>query len=129
MHLSEKEMIALKELVNKIDFEINQNLDRHSHELIIQNLELILKYCHRYYDRQFYSRTILNKDLIAEFEQFIKNYISAEKLLETGIPTVQQCGDALNMSGHYLSDMLRAETGKSAKEHITTAVIDKAKIQ
>ncbi|MEM7371378.1 MAG: hypothetical protein AAF587_22380 [Bacteroidota bacterium] len=122
-------MIALKELVNKIDFEINQNLDRHSHELIIQNLELILKYCHRYYDRQFYSRTILNKDLIAEFEQFIKNYISAEKLLETGIPTVQQCGDALNMSGHYLSDMLRAETGKSAKEHITTAVIDKAKIQ
>lgn len=127
LHLSEKERQFLNTLVDTIEQEITQNLDRHSQELIVQNLETILKYASRYYDRQFYTRTNLNQDLISKFEAFLKSYFDSEDLINKGIPTITQCGEALNMSGPYLSDLLRTETGKSAKDHIHSFLINKAK--
>ena len=127
LHVSEKEKTSLTEIVYKIEREINQNLDRHSQNLIIHNLEAILKYCNRYYDRQFLTRTNYNKDFISHFEKYLNHYFSSNQLLEKGIPTVSECGKALNMSGHYLSDLLKIETGKTAKEHIHLKLIDKAK--
>jgi AraC-like DNA-binding protein len=127
LHLSEKEKQFLIDLVGKIDQEINQNMDKHSQDLIIQNLETILKYSKRYYDRQFYTRTNLNKDFVAQFEHFLETYFSSEELQENGIPTISSCGEALNMSGSYLSDLLKLETGRSAKDHIYGYLIEKAK--
>lgn len=127
LHLSDKESNALTEIVYNIEGELKQNLDRHSQELIIHNLESILKYSHRYYDRQFLTRTNFNKDFISRFEQFLKNYFASNQPIENGIPTVSQCGEAMNMSGHYLSDMLKSETGKTAKEHIHLHLVDSAK--
>jgi len=127
LHLSDKERRFLNTLANTIDGEINQNLDRHSQGLIVQNLETILKYSSRYYDRQFYTRTNLNKDLVTRFEQFLHSYFASEALIDQGIPTLDQCGEALNISGPYLSDMLRTETGKSAKDHIHGYLIELAK--
>ena len=43
------------------------------------------------------------------------------------MPTLKQCGEALNISGSYLSDLLRIETGSSAKDHIHAYLIEKAK--
>ncbi|MDG1332445.1 MAG: helix-turn-helix transcriptional regulator [Crocinitomicaceae bacterium] len=128
LHLSDKEKGFLIELVNTIQSEINQNIDKHSQELIIQNLETILKYSNRYYDRQFYTRTNFNQDYIGQFEQFLKDYFASEELRENGIPSLKRCGDALNLSGSYLSDLLKVETGKSAKDHIHTFLINKAKM-
>lgn len=127
LHLSDKERQFLNALVDTIEEEIHQNMDRHSQELIVQNLETILKYSSRYYDRQFYTRTNANKDLVSRFEQFLKAHFSSEALLEQGAPTIDQCGRALNMSGPYLSDLLRTETGKSAKDHIQGYLIERAK--
>ncbi|MFT6981267.1 MAG: AraC-like DNA-binding protein [Crocinitomicaceae bacterium] len=127
LHLSEKERLFLIELVAKIDMEINQNIDKHSQELIIQNLESILKYSNRYYDRQFYTRSNLNKDFVVDFEQFLKNYFNSDELQKNGIPTLAICGKALNMSGSYLSDLLKLETGRSAKDHIHSFIIEQAK--
>jgi AraC-like DNA-binding protein len=127
LHLSDKEKKSLCELVEKIDFELNQTIDKHSQELIIQNLESILKYSSRYYDRQFYTRSNLNKDLASEFEQYLEQYFSSSDLSCKGLPTVKQCGEALNMSGPYLSDLLKLETGSSAKDHIHAHLIEKAK--
>lgn len=127
LHLSEEERDSLTELVTKIEKEYSQNIDQHSHELIIANIELILKYCARYYDRQFYTRTNINKDAFSQFENLLKDYYDSNKPLEIGVPTVRYCAQELNMSGHYLSDMLRKETGKSAQEHIYTFLINKAK--
>jgi AraC-like DNA-binding protein len=128
LHLSDKEKISLSELVEKIGLELNQNIDKYSQDLIIQNIETILKYSTRYYDRQFYTRTNINKDLAAEFEKYLESCFSSAKLAENGIPTITQCGEALNMSGSYLSDLLKLETGKSAKGHIHSYLIEKAKI-
>ena len=127
LHLSDKEKKSLFELVKKIDLELNQNIDKHSQEIIIQNLESILKYSNRYYDRQFYTRTNLNKDFVSKFEQYLQSYFSSSDLSEMGIPSVKQCGEAMNMSGSYLSDLLKIETGSSAKDHIHSYLIEKAK--
>jgi AraC-like DNA-binding protein len=128
LHISEKEKQILSELVHRIEIELQQNIDKHSQELIIVNLESIMKYCHRYYDRQFYTRTNLNKDFIVRFEKFLEVYFASDELKNKGLPTITQCGKALNMSGSYLSDLLKMETGRSAKDHIHSYIIEKAKM-
>ncbi|MFK7946541.1 MAG: helix-turn-helix domain-containing protein [Saprospiraceae bacterium] len=127
LHVSDKEKIMLNVLVEYIETELQQNIDKHSQELIIANLETLLKYCRRYYDRQFYTRTNLNKDYITRFEQYLEVYFTSDELHKKGIPTITQCGEALNMSGRYLSDLLKVETGRSAKDHIHNYIIEKAK--
>ena len=127
LHVSDKEKGMLNVLVEHIETELQQNIDPHSQELIIANLETLLKYCRRYYDWQFYTRTNLHKDYITQFEQYLDVYFSSEELLKEGIPTITQCGKALNLSGRYLSDLLKLETGRSAKDHIHAYIIEKAK--
>lgn len=127
LHLSDKEKATLTECVLKIEQEINQNIDKHSQELIIHNIEAILKYGQRYYDRQFAVRSNQSQDHISKFELFLKNYFNQNKQIESGIPTVEICGKAMNMSGKYLSDLLKAETGKSLLEHIHLFIVERAK--
>lgn len=127
LHLSDKESQILSELVQRIEIELNQNIDKHSQELIIVNLESILKYCQRYYDRQFYTRTNLNKDIIVRFENYLDNYFASDELSEKGMPSITECGESLDMSGPYLSDLLKMETGKSAKDHLYAHMVEKAK--
>lgn len=127
LHLSEEEQKELTILVQKIEREYSANIDRHSQELIVSIIGLILDYCLRFYDRQFYTRQNLNQDLATKFERLLSDYYSSEKPLELGVPTVRYCGESLNMSPHYLSDLLRKTTGRSAQEHIYFYVIEKAK--
>lgn len=126
LHLSDEEKHSLTDFVIKIEREYNQNIDKHTHELIAINLESILKYCQRYYARQFITRTHAHQDYVVQFERYLKDYFSGS-LIDKGLPSVKQCGQALNMSPHYLSDLLKAETGKSAKEHIDLSTVNKAK--
>ena len=127
LHLSDEERKTVADIVEKIEKEISNNIDEHSQTLIISNIELLLNYCVRFYDRQFYTRTNLNQDIASQFEQLLKDYYNQEKQLDFGIPTVQYCGEALNMSPKYLSDLLRKETGQSTQDHIHQYVIEKAK--
>lgn len=127
LHVSEKEKGILTDLVQKVEIELQQNIDDHSQDLIIVMLEAILKYCRRYYNRQFHTRTNLNKDLIIRFETYLNSYFASDELIERGLPTVTQCGEALNMTGSYLSDLLKLETGKSALTYIHAYVIEEAK--
>ncbi|MCV6630556.1 MAG: helix-turn-helix domain-containing protein [Flavobacteriaceae bacterium] len=127
LHLSEAERIMLTDISKKIEKEYSQNIDVHSQRLIISNLELLLNYCVRYYDRQFYTRTNLNQDFVSEFEDVLKSYYQTDQQVDFGIPTVTYCAEKLHMSARYLSDLLRKETGKSAQEHIHNHIIEKAK--
>lgn len=127
LHLSDEEQKTVTEIVQKIEREYNGNIDMHSQTLMISNLELLLNYCTRFYDRQFFTRTNFNKDIVIQFEQLLKGYYDSEKPLELGIPTVQYCGEALNLSPKYLSDLLRKETGRNTQDHIHQYIIEKAK--
>ena len=127
LHLSNDEQGYLVGIMSQIKKEYSQNLDGHSHRLILSNVELLLNNCLRYYDRQFYTRSGFNKDKVSSFERLLKDYFGAEKPIEYGIPSVSFFSDELNMSANYLSDMLKKETGESAKGHINRMIVEKAK--
>ena len=129
LHLSDKEISALNGLVEKIQDEYNHNIDKHSQELIIANIEMLLKYCKRFYDRQFYTRTNLNKDLLVEFDKVLKAYYNSDSPIHSGILSVKECAEKLNLSVNYFGDLIKSETGRSAKDHINEYVIEKAKTQ
>lgn len=127
LHLSKKEEAFIFQVIEQIKTEYSQNIDKHSQQLILSNLELFLNYCVRFYDRQFYTRTNLNSDFVSDFELKLKTYFNSEQIANTGIPTSNYFGNALNMSPNYLSDLLKKETGKSIKEHIDSYIVRKAK--
>ncbi|MCG7968364.1 MAG: helix-turn-helix transcriptional regulator [Candidatus Thiodiazotropha taylori] len=127
LHLSEDERVSITGLVRKIETEYQQSIDRHTQKLIVSNIELLLDYCTRFYDRQFYVRTNLNQDFVTRFENLLRDYFNSEQPLDLGVPSVKYCGERLNMSPSYLSDLLKKETGRTAQQHIQDTVIDKAK--
>ena len=129
LHISDSEKQTILELVNKVEQEYDQNIDKHTQKLIVSNIELILDYCNRYYDRQFYTRENINKDVVTRFEDLLLDYYNSEQPLEKGIPTVKYCGEKLNMSSNYLSDLLKKETSRNAQDHIHFFVVEKAKNQ
>ncbi|MCT4666253.1 MAG: helix-turn-helix transcriptional regulator [Flavobacteriales bacterium] len=127
LHLSQEERTTISGIKNKIIKEYENNLDPHSHNLIISNLQLLLNYCLRYYDRQFYTRTTFNKDIVTDFEQVLKEYYSTDQQITRGLPSVKYCADSLHVSPRYLSDLLKKESGKSTQDHIHDFIIEKAK--
>lgn len=127
LHLSEDELSTIEDLLSKIVKEYSQNLDKHSQNLIISNIELLLDYCTRFYDRQFYTRTNLNTDIASKFERLLKAHFHSDQLQNIGIPTVHYLAKEMNFSPNYLSDLLKKETGKTALEHIHLFVIERAK--
>jgi AraC-like DNA-binding protein len=126
LHLSDEERKTIEDLRDKIVVEYSQNLDRHSQNLIIANIELLLDYCLRFYDRQFITRSNLNSDLVSKFERILKGYYQSELEVQK-MPSVHFCAEQLHLSANYLSDLLKKETGKTAQEHIHLFVMEKAK--
>lgn len=127
LHLSEKEREVVMTCFGNIATEISQTIDRHSKELIVANLELLLKYCSRFYDRQFITREHVNHGFIEQFEQKLNEYLLSEKLRTDGVPTVAHFAQELNLSPNYFGDLIKKETGKSALEYIQLHLIDLAK--
>ena len=127
LHLSEKERQLILECLNKIDYELHQSIDKHSKKLIANNIELLLNYCMRFYDRQFITRNLVNKDILVRFENLLDNYLRSERTRIAGLPTVKYCADQLHLSANYFGDLIKKETGKSAQEQIQLRLIDVAK--
>ena len=127
LHLSTKEEAYIFQVTEQIRTEYSQNIDKHSQQLILSNLELLLNYCMRFYDRQFYTRTNLHSDFVSEFELKLKTYFNSDLIVEKGIPSATYFGKQLHMSSNYLSDLLKKETGKSIKEHVDGYIVRKAK--
>ena len=127
LHLSEEEKQTIKDCVTKIAREYSQNIDKHTQGLIVSNIELLLNYCDRFYDRQFYTRAKVNSDVVQQFEKLLKDYFSQSSLIEAGLPGVKYFASQMNLSPNYLSDLLNKFTGKTTQEHIHLELIDKAK--
>lgn len=127
LHLSEMERQKIKECIRNIIEEYSQNIDQHTQELIVSNLKLLLDYCKRFYDRQFYTRTKENKGVVTKIENILNTYYSSDKPATLGLPTVKYCAQQVNLSPNYLSDLLKKETGKNTKEHIDYYLIHQAK--
>jgi AraC-like DNA-binding protein len=127
LHLSNKEREKILVCFDNIENEIIQNIDRHSKKLILSNLELLLNYCTRFYDRQFITRENIGQGIIEQFEQHLNEYLRHEKLQEIGLPTVSFFAEKLNLSPNYFGDLIKKETGKSAIEYIHLKLLEYAK--
>jgi len=127
LHLSDHEKKALLALFEQIGIECSTNIDSFTQDLLVSNIELLLNYCNRFYNRQFLTRTNQSKDIIIEFEKYLLEYFNAGKLEIEGIPSVKKCAESLNLSPNYLGDLLKKETGKSAQEHIHNHLLEKSK--
>jgi len=127
LHLSDREREIVNNCFENIATEISQNIDRHSKKLLVANLELLLKYCTRFYDRQFITRENVNHGAIEQFETLLNEYFFSEKLKTDGLPSVAYFADELHLSANYFGDLIKKETGKSALEFIHLKLIDAAK--
>ena len=127
LHLSENEQNTLNQIVQLIQTEINERIDNHSQQVLVSNIELLLNYSKRFYERQFNTRSASNSDVVVKVESLLKYYYSENQLIEKGQPTIQYLADHCHLSAGYLSDLLTKETGRSAKEHINDFLVDKAK--
>ncbi|MGN7756578.1 helix-turn-helix domain-containing protein [Chryseobacterium sp. 22532] len=126
LHLSEDEENNLIEILQKIDEEC-QYIDRHTQEIILSQIELLLSYSNRFYERQFITRKNNNHQLLVKFERFLNNYFDDEQSAEKGLLTVHQIAESMNLSPNYLSDFLRIHTGQNTQQHIHEKLINKAK--
>jgi len=127
LHLSEKEKSIILNIFRNIDDELQSTIDDFSQDVVVSQIELILNYSNRFYKRQFITRKAVSNDLLAELENVLNDYFNNETALMSGLPTVQYLSEQLNVSPHYLSDMLRSLTGQNAQQHIHNKLIDQAK--
>ena len=127
LHLSERERAIFIDCLDQIKQELEHAVDRLSRRLIVNGIELLLNYCLRFYERQFITREQANNDVLSRFEAMLDDYLSSDKPVQNGLPSVKYCAGELCLSPNYFGDLIKKLTGKSAQEYIQLKIIDAAK--
>lgn len=127
LHLSEQEKGIIMDCLDKIQIELEHAIDKHSKRLICMNIELLLDYCMRFYERQFTTRSEVNKDVLVKFEQLLDEYLLSDLPGQKGLPTVKYFADKICLSPNYFGDLIKKETGKTAQEYIQNKILGLAK--
>ena len=126
LHLSAQEVEVFRGVLTMIEQELHRAIDKHTRELIVSNIELLLNYCLRFYDRQFITREEINHSVVKKFIELLDDYI-ATKALRDGLPTVAYFADKCCLSSGYFGNLVRVETGRTAKDTIADHVLVYAK--
>jgi AraC-like DNA-binding protein len=127
LFMSDKEESVIAGIFKNIQQEYHSNIDKFSQNIIIAQIELLLNYCERFYQRQFITRKITNHEILSRLEEILTDYFNDDDLISKGLPTVQYISDRLNVSPNYLSTLLKVLTGQSTQSHIHEKLIEKAK--
>ena len=127
LFLSEKEEATINQIVQNIQQEYHSNIDKFSQNIIISQIETLLNYTERFYQRQFITRKITNHQILNRLEDLLSDYFNNDKSINTGLPTVQFVSEKLNVSPNYLSGLMKSLTGQSTQQHIHEKLIEKAK--
>ena len=126
LHLSAQEVEVFRGVLAMIEQELHRAIDKHTRELIVSNIELLLNYCLRFYDRQFITREEINHSVVKKFIEMLDDYIST-KALHDGLPTVAYFADKCCLSNSYFGNLVRVETGRTAKDIISDHLLAHAK--
>ncbi|MEL7426109.1 MAG: AraC family transcriptional regulator [Bacteroidota bacterium] len=127
LHLSAEEEQTMNGVFGNIATESQRPVDRHSKQVLIANLELLLTYANRFYARQFITRLDADRSVLTKFTTILAEQCSTTALEQKGIPSVQSVAQQMHLSPNYLSDLLKSATGKSTQDHIHQYLIDLAK--
>ncbi len=127
LHLSEEEKGIFLDCLAKIKRELTHSIDKLTKRLIASNIQLLLDYCMRFYERQFATRATVNKDVLSRFETLLDAYFQSGKPQDEGLPTVKYVAEIVFLSPNYFGDLIKKETGKTPQEYIQDKLIDTAK--
>ena len=127
LHLSEKEETTITGIVKNIEQEYHSQIDKFSQDIIISQLEVLLNYSERFYQRQFITRKISNHKILDGLENILNKYFDKDDLIKNRLPTVQYVSDKLHVSPNYLRGLLKTLTGLNTQQHIHEKLIEKAK--
>ena len=127
LHLSEEEKGIFLDCLAKIKRELTHSIDKLTKRLIASNIQLLLDYCMRFYERQFATRATVNKDVLSRFETLLDAYFQSGKPQDEGLPTVKYFAERVFLSPNYFGDLIKKETGKTPQEYIQDKLIDTAK--
>ena len=126
LHLSKEEVELLAAVLSLIEREMHHAIDRHSRAIIISHIEVFLDYCLRFYERQFYTREIINTTVVERFNTMLDDYIKCD-IQEKGLPTVAYFADRLNLSAGYFGELVKTSTGLTAKDMISDRLVTAAR--
>ena len=127
LHLSDEEKGIFQDCLAKIKSELGRPIDKHSKHLICKNIELLLDYCMRFYDRQFDIRSFVYRDILGKFEEQLDAYYQGNQPQISGLPTVKYFADKFHLSPNYFGDLIKKETGRTAQEYIQNKILSVAK--
>ncbi|GLB52746.1 AraC family transcriptional regulator [Neptunitalea chrysea] len=127
LFLSAKEKEIIANLFTTIANELDNNIDHFSQDVLVSQIELLLNYSNRFYNRQFITRKAINHEIITSLDKLLNNYFEEENRLKDGLPSVKYVSTELKLSQRYLSDMLRSLTGLNTQQYIQNAIIERAK--
>lgn len=127
LHLSLREREIFSDCLDKISLELDHSIDRLSKRLISRNIQLLLDYCLRFYERQFITRAEANGTVLSRFENLLDEYFENSSAQTEGLPTVRYFADKVCLSPNYFGDLVKKETGKTPQEYIQNKIIDLAK--
>ena len=127
LHLSEQEKMIYKDCLEKIKIETERPIDNHSKKLICRNIELLLDYCMRFYERQFITRKVVNRDILTKFENELDKYFDGDTAAMNSLPTVKYFAEKCFLSANYFGDLIKRETGRTPQEYIQNKIMDLAK--
>ena len=127
LHLSSDECAVIQNYMDNINRELEHPVDKFSRQLFVSNIEVLLNYCMRFYERQFVTREELNNDVLARFEQLLNEYWDSGEAKIYGLPTVKYFADKICLSPNYFGDLIKSVTGKSAQERIQSKIIEMSK--
>lgn len=126
LHLSTEEIAIFRDVLSMIQQELSHSIDKHTRELIVSNIELLLNYCLRFYDRQFITREEINHTVVKKFTALLDDYIE-KKAYREGLPTVAYFADKCCYSAKYFGELVKTETGRTAKDYINSRLLRAAK--
>ena len=116
-----------QKLFKQIRNELGHAIDRHSKKIINVGIEMLLDYCMRFYERQFITRSHINRDILSRFDALLDDCFSGDSRERDGLPTVRYCAEQLCLSPNYFGDLIKKETGKTAQEYIRIKLVEAAK--
>ncbi|HAE69819.1 MAG TPA: AraC family transcriptional regulator [Sphingobacterium sp.] len=129
LFLSDKEEAIIVDILQNIEKEYQSNIDKFSRELILKQIERLLIYAERFYERQFITRKRSTQELVTKFEQILSTQFQQHILVEHGVPTVSFLAQQLNLSPNYLGSLLRIYTQQNTQQHIQHKMIEYAKLR
>lgn len=116
LHISAREKEKLESIIASIQEEQEWGFDKYSCRLILREIEMLLIYCKRFYDRQFQMRSEACSCQIKKIEEAAETRIRKSRSAEATTQAIAEIAGDTGMSAAYLTDYIKQSNGLSIED-------------